>query len=160
MMLVQVADVLRGKKIQDLLAVRDDATVADAVKLMVRNGVGAVLIRRGKGPVEGIFTERDVMRRVLDEGRDANTTPVGAVMSREVRCVPSTATLEDALRLMIEHGHRHVLVEDETSPKGLLSIRDLMSLVVMPDEPIAHEGRGGVIRARAEDTIRAIQDAG
>jgi hypothetical protein len=58
---------------------------------------------------------------------------------------------------MIEHGHRHVLIEDLGSAKGLVSIRDLMSVLALPDEPIAHEGRGGVIRARAEDAIRSIQ---
>ncbi len=156
MILKPVAEVLHGKKIQELLAVTKDATVAQAVRLMVESGVGAVLVRDGKATVDGIFTERDVMRRVVNEGLDT-ATPVGAVMSRDVRRVPSTATVEEALRLMIEYRHRHVLVEDEDGPKGLLSIRDLMSFIVLPDEPIAHEGRGGVIRARAEDAIRSIQ---
>ncbi len=152
-----LSDVLKRKKIQELVSVTASATVADAVRLMSRNGVGAVIVRKPNGGVDGIFTERDLMRRVVDEAKDAKTTPIASVMSRDVRRVSSAATVEEALRLMVEYGHRHLLVEDGEQPKGLVSVRDLMSWLVLPDEPIAHEGRGGVIRARAEDAIRTIQ---
>ena len=155
-----LADVLRGKNIQELLALPGEAKVSEAVAMMTQHGVGAVVVRSTGGGVAGIFTERDLMRRVVAAGVDARTTALAAVMSPDVRRLPSTATVEEALRLMIEYGHRHVLVEDDGTPKGLLSIRDLMSILVLPDEPIAHEGRGGVIRARAEDAVRAIQRGG
>jgi len=54
------------------------------------------------------------------------------------------------------HNHRHLLVEDGTQVQGLVSIRDLMSWIVLPDKPIASEGRVGVIKARAEDAIQAL----
>ena len=152
-----LADVLKRKKIQELVSVAPSATVAEAVSLMSSHGVGAVIVRAPGGAVSGIFTERDLMRRVVNEGKDARGTPVSGVMSAEVRRVTSSATVEEALRLMVEYGHRHLLVEDGKVPKGLVSVRDLMSWLVLPDEPIAHEGRGGVIRARAEDTLRTIQ---
>lgn len=152
-----VGEIVRTKRIQSVLAVANDATIATAVSLMVANGVGAVVVRSSTAVVEGIFTERDLMRRVVAEGRDPRTTLIGAVMSRDVRHVPSSATVDEALRLMVEHGYRHLLVEEASGPVGLVSIRDLMSWVVLPDEPIAAEGRGGVIRARTEDAIRTIQ---
>ncbi len=152
-----VGEIVRTKRIQSVLAVANDATIATAVSLMVANGVGAVVVRSSSAVVEGIFTERDLMRRVVAEGRDPRTTLIGAVMSRDVRHVPSSATVDEALRLMVEYGYRHLLVEEASGPVGLVSIRDLMSWVVLPDEPIAAEGRGGVIRARTEDAIRTIQ---
>ena len=151
-----VGNILKRKEIQELLAVPASASVADAVALMSSKGIGAIIVRTSGGAVEGIVTERDLMRRVLNEGRDAKTTPVTAVMSPEVRRVASTVTVEEALRLMVVHNHRHLLVEDGTQVQGLVSIRDLMSWIVLPDKPIASEGRVGVIKARAEDAIQAL----
>jgi len=152
-----VGNILKRKEIQELLAVPAAASVADAVALMSSKGIGAIIVRTSGGAVEGIVTERDLMRRVLNEGRDAKTTPVTAVMSPEVRRVASTVTVEEALRLMVVHNHRHLLVEDGSEVQGLVSIRDLMSWVVLPDKPIAHEGRVGVIKARTTDAITSLQ---
>jgi len=151
-----VGNILKRKEIQELLAVPASASVAAAVALMSGKGIGAIIVRNPGGAVEGIITERDLMRRVLNEGRDAKTTPVTAVMSPNVRRVASSVTVEEALRLMVVHNHRHLLVEDGTQVQGLVSIRDLMSWVVLPDMPIAAEGRVGVIKARTEDAIQSL----
>ena len=152
-----VGSIIKGKDIQELFAVAASAMVSEAVALMSRKGIGAIIVRSPGGPVEGILTERDLMRRVLDEGRDPKTTPMSAVMSREVRRVASTATIEEALRLMVVHGHRHLLVDEGAKLLGLVSIRDLMTWIVLPDEPVAHEGRVGVIRARTQEAIRSLK---
>jgi CBS domain-containing protein len=152
-----VGSILQRKEIQELHAVPASASVADAVAVMSGEGIGAIVIQNPGGPVEGILTERDLMRRVLNEGRDAKSTLVTAVMSPTVRRVASTVTVEEALRLMVVHNHRHLLVEDGTQVQGLVSIRDLMSWVVLPDKPIAHEGRVGVIKARTSDAIESLQ---
>jgi CBS domain-containing protein len=154
-----IGSVLSSKEIWDLVTVPATAMVSQAVSLMSQQGVGAVVVRAPGGAVEGIFTERDVVRRVVDEGRDPRTTAMAAVMSRDVRRVATTASIDEALRLMIVHRHRHLLVEDDREVKGLISIRDLMYWMVLPDEPIAHEGRVGVIRARAEDAVRTVRAA-
>jgi CBS domain-containing protein len=152
-----VGTVIRGKKIQELVSVRGSATVSDAVAAMTKKGVGAIVIVGANGAVEGIFTERDVMARVVNENRDARTTPVSTVMSPNVRRVAASARLEDALSLMVVHGYRHLLVEEGGRIEGLLSIRDLMSSMVIPETPIAHEGRVGVIRARAGETLEMVE---
>lgn len=151
-----VGNILKRKEIQELHAVPASASVAEAVAMMSKEGIGAVIVRNPGGAVEGIVTERDLMRRVLNEGRDAKTTAITAVMSPEVRRVESTVTVEEALRLMVVHNHRHLLVEDGVEVQGLVSIRDLMSWIVLPDKPIASEGRVGVIKARAEDAIQSL----
>jgi len=152
-----VGDVIKAKELQELVSVPASAKVSDAVALMSRKSVGAVVIGNAAGPVEGIFTERDLMKRVVDEGRDPKTTAITAVMSREVRHVAVTATVDEALRLMVVHGYRHLLVEDGTKVKGLISIRDLMSWLLLPEEPVAHEGRVGVIKARTANAIGSIE---
>jgi CBS domain-containing protein len=152
-----VASVLAGKQIHGLIVVPPKTTVAEAVTEMARRAVGAVLIGGSSGTIDGIFTERDVMCRVVDQGLDAKKTSVDTVMSRSVRHVLPSATVEEVLRLMIEHGHRHILVDDGDAPRGLLSIRDLMRWLILPEEPVAHEGRGGVIHTRAEQAIRELR---
>ena len=152
-----VGNIVRNKRIQDLVTVPASAMVAEAVRLMSERSIGAIIVRAPDGPVEGIVTERDLMRRVLNERRDPATTPMASVMSHEVRRVPSSATVEEALRLMVVHGHRHLLVEEDGNVQGLVSIRDLMSWLVLPDEPVAYEGRVGVIKARAADAMASLR---
>src|SRR5947199_326000 len=108
-----ISEVFKSKDIKGVVSVPPSASVAEAVAVMCRNGIGAVVIATTRNRIEGIFTERDVMSRVVAEGRDPNVTPVEAVMSREVRRVPSSAPMDEALRLMVEHNYRHLLVEDE-----------------------------------------------
>ena len=148
--------VLQAKNIQNLITAAPDATVAAVATLMTQKGVGAVIVRGAGSEIGGIFTERDVMCRIVADGRDPARTKVSEVMSPNVRQVDGDATVEEVLRLMVVHGHRHILVKD-TAGYGLVSIRDLMQWLVLPDESIAHEGRVGVIRARAADTIEAVK---
>lgn len=152
-----IRDVLSGKAIQTLITVTADASVADAVRVMKERGVGAVVVRSGGGRIEGIFTERDVMCRVVDEGRDPAKTTVSGVMSANVRQVNADATVEEVLRLMVVHNHRHILVQDGPSAYALVSIRDLMQFLILPEEPIAAEGRAGVLRARTADAVDAVR---
>jgi len=144
-----VGDVVRSKDIQELVTVPHAASVAEAVALMTRKGVGAVIIASRPGVVEGIFT---------GEGRDPKSTPVSSVMSPEVRRVDAAVSVEDTLRLMVVHGHRHLVVEDGGAVLGLVSIRDLMHWIILPDTSIAYEGRVGVIRARTAEALQEMQE--
>jgi len=148
--------VLQAKDIQNLITVAPDASVAEVAALMAQKGVGAVIIRSAASAIGGIFTERDVMCRVVAERRDPAGTKVSEVMSPNVRQVDADATVDEVLRLMVVHGHRHILIKDGAS-FGLVSIRDLMQWLILPDEPVAHEGRVGVIRARTSETIEAVK---
>jgi CBS domain-containing protein len=115
-----------------------------------------VIVRGASSPIGGIFTERDVLCRVVAEGRDPARTRVSEVMSPNVRELGADATVDEVLRLMIVHGHRHILIKDGAG-YGLVSIRDLMQWLILPEKPIAPEGRVGVIRARTADTIDAVK---
>ena len=151
-----VGSIVGEKKIQELITVPASAMVSEAVATMSQKGVGAILIKNPQNTVDGIFTERDLMIRVVNAGRDAKTTAIGMVMSSQVRRVEGATSIEDALSLMVVHGYRHLLVEDGGKIKGIVSIRDLMASMVIPDAPIAHEGRVGVTRARAEAALQFV----
>jgi CBS domain-containing protein len=157
MLTQSIAGVVAGKEIRDVLTTTAFTTVADAAAMMSHKGVGAIVVRTGSGPIEGIFTERDLLSRVVSEGRDPKTTKIATVMSPDVRAVPSDTTIADALRLMVEHRYRHLLVRDGDVLVGLISIRDLMFAQIMGDKAPPHEGRPGVLRARTEEALRAIQ---
>jgi CBS domain-containing protein len=152
-----VGELLKGKSSPNLLSVASTATVTEAVALMDEKGLGSVLVRDAAGKMAGIFTERDLMRRVVRQGRDPKTTPMSAVMSPEVRQVPATESIVETLRIMVEHGYRHMLVAEDGKPVGVVSIRDLMRWLIMPDAPIAHEGKRGEVRTRAIDTVETLK---
>lgn len=152
-----VGDILKGKSSPTLLSVSATAMVTEAVALMDEKGLGSVLVRDASGAMAGIFTERDLMRRVVRQGRDPKTTPMSAVMTPDVRKVSASETVVEVLRIMVEHGYRHMLVADGGKPAGVVSIRDLMRWLILPDAPIAHEGRRGEVHERAKDTVETLR---
>jgi CBS domain-containing protein len=154
-----VGDILKSKMSPNLISVTANATVAEAVALMDEKALGSILIRDSAGAMSGIFTERDLMRRVVRQNRDPKTTPMSAVMTPDVRQVPASESIVEVLRIMIEHGYRHMLVSEGGKPAGVVSIRDLMHWLILPDAPIAHEGRRGVMKTRAVDAVQALRES-
>jgi CBS domain-containing protein len=154
-----VGDLIRHKELQELVTVSPSATVIEAAELMGRREVGAVLIRGAGDAIEGIFTERDVLKRIVAEQRDPKTTRVSDVMSRNVRHVPPATTVEEALQLMVAHRYRHLLVQEGAQVLGLISIRDLMYSFIVPEMAMAPEGRFGHMRSRAEEAVRILASA-
>ncbi len=117
--------VVRDKGSDELITVAASASVADAIAVMAERDIGAVLIMDEDGLVSGIFTERDVLVRIVKVGRDPKTTPISMVMTRDVTFVTPGTTIEAALSLMYVKRFRHLLVIDGPKVHGLLSLRDL-----------------------------------
>jgi signal-transduction protein with cAMP-binding, CBS, and nucleotidyltransferase domain len=137
MALKSVGSLIGGKQIQGLIDVPASATVSDAVVKMTARGVGAILIRNPQNTIDGIFTERDLMVRVVSMGRDPKTTPIRSVMSLQVRRVDAATSVEDALRLMVTQGYRHLAVAEGGAIKGIVSIRDIMASMAEPEASVA-----------------------
>jgi CBS domain-containing protein len=129
MTLSTVASVLKEKEKSKLVSVVPSTSVADAVRAMNDENIGAVLVLDGQKLV-GIFTERDVMVRVVGAKRDPATTPVSEVMTTAVRSVELTSRANDALRLMSDRHHRHLPVLENGQVRGLVSIGDLTRWVI------------------------------
>ena len=130
-----------------------DATIEQVVRLMTERRTGYVLLLDGgDGKLVGIFTERDLLTRVVLAGRDPKTTPVSLVMTREVRFVTPGTTVEAALALIHVHRHRHLLVIDGPKVHGLVSIGDLVREMIERGvyfNPAWHHG----ISAMHSDTL-------
>jgi len=152
-----VADLIRHKALKEVVAVDPTATVIEAAEVMASRGIGAVAIRGPRGDIDGIFTERDLLKRVVAARRDPQATRVADVMSPEVRHVAPSTTVEQALQLMVAHGYRHLLVQEGGQALGLISIRDIMVSFIVPEMAMAAEGRYGHMRSRAEEAVRLLQ---
>lgn len=109
-----------------LHVVATSATVLDAVTTMCSAHVGAVLVMDADDQLAGIFSERDLMTRVVLSGKDAATTPVVDVMTHDVTCVALDVPILDAMEIMTERRVRHLPVADRRRIVGLVSIGDLV----------------------------------
>ena len=99
-------------------------TVAEAVREMNRHKIGSVLVMNGSLLV-GIFTERDVLSRVVGGGLDPLTTPVTAVMTADIVKVNPETTVDEVMQLFKEKGCRHLPVMRGGHLYGLISIGDV-----------------------------------
>jgi CBS domain-containing protein len=129
-----IADVVGHRRSDELISVPASATVADAVAVMVARDVGAVLVMTEDRLVAGVFSERDLLARVVHAGRDPASTPLSLVMTRDVRFVSPGTTTEAALSLMHVLGFRHLLVIDGPRVFGLVSMRDLVFQMIRRGE--------------------------
>lgn len=110
---------------KELVTAPESMTVSEAARLMKEKQQGAVLIVEG-GRLAGIFTERDALFRVVAEGRDANTTRLAEVMTRNPKAIHPDKPFPDALQIMREGGFRHVPVVEDGRPVGMISARDAL----------------------------------
>jgi CBS domain-containing protein len=121
-----MGSVLLNKASQPPISVSREVTVQEAVRIMVEKKVGAVLILEERRPA-GIFTERDLMVKVVAAGRDPKGTRVAEVMTSPVIPIQLDEDIDDAVRLMVQRHIRHLpLVDREGRALGMLSIRHLM----------------------------------
>jgi CBS domain-containing protein len=101
-----------------------EETVQAAAARMTEEACGSVLVCDGDR-LRGIFTERDLMTRVVGRGLDPKTTRIEQVMTHDPDRIESTATAREALRRMDELGCRHLPVTEDGRVLGVVSLRDL-----------------------------------
>ncbi|MBS3055401.1 MAG: CBS domain-containing protein [Candidatus Aenigmarchaeota archaeon] len=119
---MQVKDFMK----RNVLFVHPDHSIRSAAKLMLKYGIGSVLVMDSKREVVGIITERDVARLVA-EGKDVEKTFVKNAMSKNVIFLKEDDTLDDAADLMIEHGIKKLPVEDEKGNlTGIITSTDII----------------------------------
>ena len=112
-------------KNQILLSVQVEQNVLEVARLMVEHNIGAVPVVHSDQLV-GIFTERDLMSRVVADGRDTTKTLVGEVMTDDPLTIDPGDTLETCLTLMRRHNFRHLPVCKDRELKGIVSLRDIL----------------------------------
>lgn len=122
-----VAEILADKG-ASVFGVRPGATVLDAVDEMCRRHVGAVLVCDEEGRPRGMFSERDLMQRVVLKRRDPAATRVDEVMTLEVAAVDRDTSVHEAMAIMTQRRCRHLPVMVDGHVVGMISIGDLVRL--------------------------------
>lgn len=110
-------------------AIRPEAPVLDAIRLMAEAHIGAVLVMDGPRLV-GILSERDYARKVVLQGRSSSDTPVSEIMTSNVLTTWSLDTSDRCMQTMTEHRIRHLPVIDGDEVVGIVSIGDLVKAVI------------------------------
>jgi CBS domain-containing protein len=119
------------KKLRDIMrygflfTVQRGVIVADAVRMMATHNVGIVAVLEGDRLI-GVFSERDVVRRVVDRGLNPTRTPVGDVMTTEIVVADADEDYQSAIRKMDQANIRHLPVVSEGRLLSMISIRDLL----------------------------------
>lgn len=108
-----------------LITAPPETTVSKGAELMARKKVGAVMVTE-HGSLVGIFTERDVVFRVIAQGRDAKTTPLADVMTKDPQTVDPNKSFGYALLVMHENGFRHLPVVENGKLIGIVSARNAL----------------------------------
>lgn len=102
-------------------------TVYEAAVAMREKGIGSVLVEN-EGGLAGIFTERDLLNRVVAAGKDPAQTALADVMTKDVVGMEGNRPLSHALHLMHQHNFRHVPVLSQGKPIGMVSARDALGI--------------------------------
>lgn len=133
-----LSEILREKEGAPLFAVEQGASVLDAVRTMNDGSVGALIVN-DRGRMIGIFTERDVLRRVVGQQLEPATVRVDQVMTKQVICCTPATSIDEARELMRSRRIRHLPVLDsEGDVVGLISIGDLNAYQSTHQETTIH----------------------
>jgi CBS domain-containing protein len=122
-----------AKKGREVVSTTVSDTVLDAATLMNQRGIGGLIVLDGD-QVVGMFTERDILRRVVAAQRDPARTQVGEVMTTPVAVCRSETSLGECRAVMTEKRIRHLPVMDEERVCGIVTIGDLMAQEVTEHE--------------------------
>jgi CBS domain-containing protein len=115
----------------DAASVAVDATVGDAIRAMIDRHVGAVAVIDENHRVAGIFTERDVLRRLALGEKDLQKTLIRELMTTPVEMATRDTTAAEALATMVERHYRHLpIIDDDGRLLGMLSIRNVLQAKV------------------------------
>ncbi len=131
---------------RELFSVEEHQSVAEVARKMADLHVGAILVLNGDG-LRGVFSERDLLKRIVVERRDPEGTPVGTVMSTDVFTIDESASLEEAMESMQSHNCRHLPVTRKGHVVAFLSMRDLMNFELAQKTEEIHHMRAYISNA-------------
>ncbi|KAN0015517.1 hypothetical protein ACTFIU_008252 [Dictyostelium citrinum] len=125
----QVGDIIKAKPEKQIIYIKSNNTIYEAIKVMNNHGIGCLLVvSEIDGSLVGIFTERDYLGKVALMGKDSKETFVQEAMTTKVLTIDSKVGVVEAMKLMTEKRFRHIPVTDEDGINviGLVSITDLI----------------------------------
>jgi CBS domain-containing protein len=122
---MRISQVLAGKSSQDVVTVSPDATVRELLSLLARHNIGALIVSADGKSLDGIVSERDVVRRLNEDDRVVDA-PVSTIMTSDVRTATTDQNVVELLQMMTEHRFRHVPVVEGGAVTGIVSIGDIV----------------------------------
>ncbi len=122
---MRIADILRAKDQRAVVTVSPEAGVRELLALLADNNVGALIVSADGSTLDGIVSERDVVRHLHADGTVVNNT-VGAIMTTTVETCAPADDLDDLMQTMTERRIRHVPVVDGGALVGIVSIGDVV----------------------------------
>ena len=124
---MRISDVLRVKGTQ-VVTVTPDTTVRQLLAVLAEHGVGAVVVSHDGTAVDGIASERDIVRALAQRGAAVMSDPVTAIYTAEVHTVTPQTPIEEVMRMMTERRVRHAPVVADGSLHGIVSIGDVVKI--------------------------------
>jgi CBS domain-containing protein len=115
-------EIVKNRKVYSIDAA---GTVLEAARFMMEHNIGALPVVRN-GELAGIFSERDIMNRVVAAGRTPGHTAISEVMTANPRAVDLDESIEECLFIMHEFGFRHLCIVEGKELRGLVSLRDIL----------------------------------
>lgn len=122
---MKVSEVLRRKG-ASVVTIAPDASVREMLAVLAEHGIGAVVVSGDGAALDGIVSERDVVRALSSDGDAVLDGPVSAIMTAEVETCGPTAVLEQLMAVMTERRIRHLPILDEGHLVGIISIGDVV----------------------------------
>ena len=122
---MRIRDVLRVKGTQ-VVTVTPDTTVRRLLAVLAEHRIGAVVVSRDGTSVDGIVSERDIVRALAERGAAVFSEPVTAIYTAEVRTVTLRTPIEEVMHMMTEHRVRHAPVVADGGLQGIVSIGDVV----------------------------------
>ena len=122
-----VADALerKGREVTTTIA---DNSVADTIRILKGRGIGAVVVLGDQGGVAGIISERDIVHGIAMHGEKALAMTVRELMTDDVVTCKRNDTINEAMKVMVDHAFRHLPVVEDGELKGFVSISDVVKL--------------------------------
>jgi CBS domain-containing protein len=131
-------DAILAQKGTEIFSTSPDATVFEAIELMAKKNVGALLVLE-EGKLMGLISERDYTRKVMLRGKRSRETLVREIMSSDLTVVHSREPVENCMRMMTDKRIRHLPVVDGETIRGVISIGDLVKWIIATQSAaIAH----------------------
>lgn len=121
-----------------VLSIDQNTSVKEAVSIMAENDIGALIVQI-EGPNFGIFTQHDLLTRVVAKGKDIGTTKLKDVMTQSIKCAQADDSVDDVLKVMYEENIRYLPVMDKRKLIGIISAADLFKVTFRASEGYTEE---------------------
>lgn len=144
---MNVRHMLAGRAAADIATISEQETLADAATILSKRRIGALIVTSAKGDVAGILSERDIVRRLADDGSACLTASVASAMTAKVKSCAPTDSAQSLLERMTEGRFRHMPVMEDGALVGVISIGDVVK---------AHISEIEMEKRAMEDMIKGV----